>query len=194
MAARRYIRFLQAKRTLAVVLPLALSSVLGAQSPFSDAAPQGSTAAIAGVVHDENGLPVQAIVDIQTQFLGQRTQTTPDGTFQFSGLKYGKYTVCAHPPEAGKPGGDPFVDSCLWHDSTSLVVTVAPGQKLTGVAVPLQHGYPLTIRVNDPAGQLPSPVGKIAGNAFSLHLVGPPELPKPSPSPPKTVAGATMCS
>ncbi len=89
------------------------------------------------------------------------------------------YFVCAVPP----PGtsGQRFVDSCLWQDRNSVYVPLSPGQILQNVAVPLQNGYPLDIRVNDPSSLLPAPIGNVAGNSLAIQVIGPSGLAQPVP-------------
>lgn len=128
---------------------------------------------LSGSVRDETGIGVEAFVTIQTQGLQQQGLTAADGTFQFANLKTGKYIVCAKATERNaKPLDEPFVDSCLWHDGSTLQVALLPGQNRTGVVVPLQHGSLLTVHVNDPAGQLAAPIGKIGGNDLSIQIKG----------------------
>ena len=166
---------------VAVMMQWAGSLVL-AQNSVPSAAPAANSASVAGAVRDEAGTPVEAWVTIATKGLRQRALTAPDGTFQFRNLKMGKYSICAQPTgRNAKPQDDPFVDSCLWQDRTSLKVMLAAGQSRTGVAVPVTHGYAFRVRVNDPGGQLPASAGKLGGNSLSVFMFGPSGLAQPVP-------------
>jgi hypothetical protein len=137
-----------------------------------------SNASISGSVHDEGNAPVQVVVTISTQGLQRQTSTSNSGAFQFTDLKPGMYVVCAQP---AKPSGAALMDTCLWQDNATMKIALAPGQVRGGVAVPLQHGYTLKVRVNDPHGLLTAAAGPIAGNALSLHIFGPSGVPQQIP-------------
>jgi hypothetical protein len=158
-----------------VVVAAACTFPGGAQCAQTAAAtPGGSFGKIAGVVRDENGTAVESTVFIASNGSRLHATTAPDGSFEFSNLKTGKYTICARATgRNAKPQDDPFVDSCLWQDRNALKVILAPGQNQSGITVPLKHGYLLKIRINDPGGQIPLPVGKLAGNHLSLNVVAP---------------------
>jgi hypothetical protein len=133
-----------------------------------------SVGSITGAVRDENGTPVEAMVTLSTQGLEQRTRTFPRETFRFSGLKGGKYILCAQPITVNaNPKDEPFVDSCLWHDRSAVVVTVRAGQDLEGVTVPARHGVTFKVRVNDPVKQLSVAVGRTSGNQLAIMLTAP---------------------
>jgi hypothetical protein len=138
-----------------------------------------SSASLSGSVRDESDNPVQATVTIATQGLRQSALTASNGAFTFSNLKTGMFFVCAVPP----PGtnGAYYVDSCLWQNQNSVYVPLAPGQIQQNVMVPIQHGYPLDIRVNDPSALLPAPIGNISANALAIHVIGPSGLAQPVP-------------
>ena len=146
-----------------------------------------ATASLSGTVLDESNSPVQTTVTIATQGLRQSQLTAADGSFSFSNLKTGMYFACAVPP----PGtnGQNFVNSCLWQDHNSVYVPLAPGQISQGVAVPLQHGYPLNVQVNDPAGLLPAPIGNTGANDLAIHVIGPSGLAQPVPIASQTATG-----
>jgi hypothetical protein len=166
---------LRATTTIALV---ALAIAMRAQGPLA-VTPSPSSASLSGSVRDESNNPVQTTVTIATQGLRQSAQTAADGSFTFSNLKTGMYFACAIPP----PGtnGQHFVNSCLWQDHNSVYVPLAPGQVSQGIVVPLQHGSPLNVQVNDPSALLPAPIGKIGGNALAIHIIGPSGLAHPVP-------------
>ena len=52
-------------------------------------------------------------------------------------------------------------------------VKLAPGEGLGNVTVPAQHGYVLTVRVNDPGKQLTSSIGgKLAASDIAISVAG----------------------
>ena len=158
----------------AAVTVILFSGAVQAQSATANTVTAGNSATIAGTVRDEAGVAVEAWVTIATKGLRQRALTASDGTFRFPNLKMGKYAICAQATgRNAKPQDEPFVDSCLWQDRTSLKVTLAPGQSQSGVMVPVKHGYAFRVRVNDVGGQLPASVGKIGGNSLSILMIGP---------------------
>jgi hypothetical protein len=148
-----------------------------AQTPVPRVA--APTASLSGFVRDESNNPVQATVTIATQGLRQSQLTAADGSFSFSNLKTGMYFACAVPPPT--TNGQRFVDSCLWQDRHSVYVPLAPGQVRQNVVVPLQHGYPLDVRVNDPSALLPAAIGNIGANELAIHVIGPSGLAQPMP-------------
>ena len=163
-------KVLLVNRRIVVAVLLALPAL--AQVPATSAPPI-TPSQLSGSVRDETGSGVEAFVTIQTQGLQQQGLTAPDGTFQFPNLKAGKYIVCAKATERNaKPTDEPYVDSCLWHDSSTLQLTLARGENHSGAVVPLQHGSLLTVHVNDPAEQLPAAAGRIGGNDLSIQIVG----------------------
>ena len=88
------------------------------------------------------------------------------------------YAICTV-PVAGAAA--PFVDSCLCQDRNSLQVPLAPLQKTQGIVVPVRHGHPLKIRVNDPSALLPAAIGTTAANHLAIHVIGPSGLAQPVP-------------
>ncbi len=156
--------------TLAVLQAVIAAQTLSSPSP---------SASLSGSVRDESNNPVQATVTIATQGLRQSQTTAANGSFAFSNLKTGMYFVCAVPPPT--TNGQRFVDSCLWQDSNSLQVPLVPGQVRQGIVVPLQHGYPLQVQVNDPAALLPAPIGATGANNLAIHVIGPSGLAQPMP-------------
>jgi len=163
--------------SLAIALIVTGSNVL-AQS----AAPLATTAAarsasLSGAVRDESNTPVPATVTIATQGLRQSALTAANGSFTFTNLKTGMYAICAVPTASS--GATPFVDSCLWQDRNSLQVPLVPGQNKQGVVVPVRHGHPLKVRVNDPNASSPPPIGTTAANYLAIHVIGPSGLAQP---------------
>jgi len=165
---------------LAVVV--ASFPVVRAQSPSPQTRPTPApfSASLSGAVRDESNIPVEATVTVFTQGLRRQALTASNGTFLFPNLKTGKYAICAVPTATAATAQNPFVDSCLWQDRTSLQVPLAPGQNRQGVIVPVRHGYPLHIRVNDPAALLPAPFGKLGGNHLAVHVIGPSGIAQPA--------------
>jgi hypothetical protein len=161
---------------LAIAL-IGTGSDLFAQS----AAPPAATApahptSLSGLVRDESNTPVVATVTIATQGLRQSALTAADGSFTFPNLKTGMYAICAVP--TAKTGA-PFIDSCLWQDRNSLQVPLTPGENQQGIIVPVRHGHPLKVRVNDPNALLPAPIGATAANHLAIHVIGPSGLAQP---------------
>ncbi|HLI86675.1 MAG TPA: carboxypeptidase-like regulatory domain-containing protein [Bryobacteraceae bacterium] len=165
-------------RLISLAALVVLTVAIRAQGPLAVTV-SPSSASLSGFVRDESNNPVQATVTIATQGLRQSQLTAADGSFSFSNLKTGMFFACAVPP----PGtnGQRYVNSCLWQDRNSVYVPLAPGQIRQNVVVPLQHGYPLHVHVNDPAALLPAPLGKIAGNELAIHVIGPSGLAHPVP-------------
>jgi hypothetical protein len=141
--------------------------------------PSSLSASLSAFVRDESNQPVQATVTIATQGLRQSALSASDGSFTFSSLKTGMSFACAVPLPT--TNGRHFVDSCLWQDRNSVQAPLAPGQALQGVIVPVQDGYPLDIRVNDPSGLLPAPIGNISAKDLAIHIIGPSGLAQPVP-------------
>jgi hypothetical protein len=156
---------------------IALTAAIRAQGP--PAVTAVPSASLSGTVRNESNNPVASVVTIATQGLRQSAQTAADGSFSFSGLKTGMYFICAVPLPT--TAGQHFVDSCLWQSSSSFHVPLAPGQAQQGLVVPVQHGYPLQVRVNDPASLLPVPAGVSGQNYLAVHVIGSSGLAEPMP-------------
>jgi hypothetical protein len=183
---KRAAELLRVATTIALIVYL--QSFIRAQTPTPLATtPSSLSASLSGFVLDELNHPVQATVTIATQGLRQSALSGPDGSFTFSNLKTGMFVACAVPPPTTT--GRRFVDSCLWQDRNSVQVPLAPGQALQGVIVPVQDGYPLDIRVNDPAGLLPVPVGNVGANELAIHIISPSGLAHPVPIASKDAKG-----
>jgi hypothetical protein len=50
-----------------------------------------------------------------------------------------------------------------------------------GVVVPVRHGHPLKVRVNDPSTLPPPAIGTTAANHLASHIIGPSGLAQPVP-------------
>lgn len=135
-------------------------------------------AGVSGIALDDKGSPVRASVAIISGTLMRRTLTDSGGSFSFSQLPAGTYTVCgAQLPNGNNTSNGPnnqILNSCLWIDSAAPKVTLAAGQTVTGVRLSLPAGRRLTVRVNDPGHLLPPPAGRQAGAELALHISGPP--------------------
>jgi len=173
---------------------MALASRLSGQISIPVVITPISFASLSGTVRDESNLPVEATVTIFTQGLRREALTASSGIFLFPNLKTGKYAICAVPTATAATAQNPFVDSCLWQDRTSLQVPLAPGQNRQGVIVPVRHGYPLHIRVNDPAPCSPRPLASSAATTSPSTSSDLPASPSRSLSPTATPMAATTSS
>lgn len=154
-----------ARRQLRIAAPGAVAvMILVCQAT----AQNSGTAIVSGAAREETGPVSGAVVIIAGRGVRLQTITAPDGSFQFTGLRTGKYLICASANETVPR----YVDSCLWHDRASQTVTLAPNQT-KAVVVPIQRGYFLQVRVNDPSRQLPVPLGRLPGNRLSLAVQSP---------------------
>jgi hypothetical protein len=135
------------------ILPLfALSSILLvqsllAQSPM-DVGIAAGTGTIQGTALDSaSRRPVgSAIVTAVRAGLPPVSQTAtagPDGTFQFSGLPAGTYTLCAQALAAG------YLNPCEFA-SVPVTVNVKAGQKSENNVVGMVAGSVLHVRIQDP--------------------------------------------
>ena len=164
-------------------LVLSLSASLTAQTT-------GSTAGISGIVREESGPAIPAVVLAVSGSVMRHTSSGPDGAFQFTQLPAGSYRLCAQvPQEKIRRGDDRFVDSCGLWESVPPPVTLAAGETRKGAVVTVARGYLLKIRVNDPGKLLPPPIGKNGGNALSLMIFGASGLPHNIPIVSQDAAG-----
>jgi len=91
-----------------------------------------------------------------------------DGSFQFTGLPAGVYSLCTRGTLDQAPSiEEPFLDSCAW-PSFAQTVRLKAGQALTGVNVQAQPGVRLHVRVN--AGLLTSLTPQVNPNAIDPNL------------------------
>ena len=131
-----------------------------------------NTASISGIVKDGNNKPVPAIVTAVSGSVAARTATKLDGSFTLTNLTAGTHALCAQVPTTIYAANeDRFVDTCVWQDPASPRVAVTAGQAVTGVAVVLQRGHLVQVRLNDPAAVLSSVKGG-TGDVF-VHIAGP---------------------
>lgn len=72
-----------------------------------------------------------------------------DGTFRILGLPSGRYKVCGHSSESDSLTG------CAWEPSP--VLTVGPGDVISGIRLKILEGVRLFIRVEDPYGRISLP-------------------------------------
>jgi hypothetical protein len=122
---------------------------------------QVQTAKLVGQVRDERLKPIAgARVDISLRpARGVKAKpfqaamlTRADGTFQVS-VSAGTYSVCASIPK-----GD-LLDSCLWSDP--VLPSVRTGETVRLSPITLRRGYPVTVRIEDPANVLSVAKGPI---------------------------------
>lgn len=126
---------------------------------------QPKSGAIQGFVAVEDGAPlpgalvlysrVTPLVEIGTSyrpapgeaFVRRTVSADANGRFSVSDLPAGEYLLCAEVPSG------PYLNPCRW--SFAYRTTVSPGSVATPTVV-LKKGTLLKVRVNDPAGLLPS--------------------------------------
>ena len=143
------------------------------------------TASLSGRILSEEGRTLRAAVTLS--FSGprgfpsppRRVFTGPNGTFTFSRLPAGKYTLCAQVSAAeAAPANSPYVDTCVW-GSPQAPVTLAAGQALAGIVFTAPKGAWLQVRVNDPDRVLPAAAAKgpaLLEPQLQLVLQGPDKL------------------
>jgi len=138
---------------------------------------QVATGGISGRVVSQNGAAVRAIVTISpAAALGfpsgraRRCLAGQNGSFVFSGVRPGKYAVCAQVPASEAPrSSPPFLDTCEWGSSLQPV-TVSSAQQLTGVTLTVPSGALLQIQIADPGQLLPVSVSASASKALDPQL------------------------
>lgn len=100
-----------------------------------------------------------------------RAFSQSDGAFSFKQLAPGTYTLCAQiPATQAAPSDDPFLDTCIWRDSTEPHIPLTAGQNVSNVALLVKRGKLLKIRVNDPQKLLPAQAGAGAGPHLQLQI------------------------
>jgi hypothetical protein len=103
-------------------------------------------------------------------------QSAADGTFQISGLPAGTYALCVDGTK------DTHLDPCSW-GGTPVSVTVADGQKVTGVSLSLIKGVTLKVNINDSGQFLKQRAGEIGPPQVFVAVLPPKGAPAPlSPS------------
>ena len=117
---------------------LVLNSILHAQA--------SDTASLSGKVREESGAAVSAVVTATSGAVLQRTFAGSDGSFQFTKLPAGSYSLCAQTSVMqAKVKEDPFVDSCAWPDFSAPRLSLAAGQAQTGAVVTVKRGAPFAL-------------------------------------------------
>jgi hypothetical protein len=155
-------------RTLILVIFLAASPLLAQLS----LPPTGS---ISGTVGENKGHPAPALITATAPGVVKHAVSLANGVFTVKNLPAGTYTLCAQVPGTYyAPNDDPFVDNCLWADSTNPRVTLTTGQAITGITITLQRGRRYQITVKDPDNLLHIPIGKHpAATDMQLNITGP---------------------
>ena len=133
----------------------------------------GAPASIEGTVKNSSGKGLRASIVLHDLSTPRTTGNVPfdrqfaskgDGSFLIGFVPPGKYEFCV------SAMNERVLDPCVWTNS-AVVVTVASGQSLTGVVVPVETGVLLQIRVNDPQGLLPAPKGGVVGDVLKVGVV-----------------------
>jgi len=95
--------------------------------------------------------------------------TDLNGSFTFSQLPAGRYTLCARIPAEQFPRPDqPYLDTCMWEQPQNAVQVA--GQAVTGVQVTVPQAVVLQVRVNDPEGLLPQATVSQLAQALDTRL------------------------
>jgi hypothetical protein len=152
------------KYTSAFLAAAVLAGAYG-QMPLSlTTLPPGGTGAISGTVADETGKPVSgAIATIASELpepvQGQKPApftpfritavTANDGSYSGNYLPSGLFRICAQIPNSD------YIAACRW-PLPPTTATLATGQTPKIAAISLAKGFRLQIRLNDPAGILPT--------------------------------------
>jgi hypothetical protein len=132
---------------------LVAGTALSAQQIRRDSTnePARGTSGIAGTVTDPvSGEPVRgALVTLGADEPGARrtTHTTATGIFTFPDLPGGRYTLTVT-----KPGYVRSAYGAKRHDRPGTPITLAPGQTMTGLTVPIAKGGVITGRIVDQHG------------------------------------------
>lgn len=87
---------------ITILTALGMEVIVFAQSKLS----LPDNASIEGSVLDDSGTPVQARVILSRYGFQLETSTASAGKFKFTGLKAGKYLLCAEPRQAIRPNED----------------------------------------------------------------------------------------
>lgn len=125
-----------------------------------------------GVILDDKGKAVSgAIVTVARSSVdgplpateSYTITTATDGTYSIPGLTAGPFVVCAVAP------GRPLLDPCQWSPSQNIVRLTA-GTAAAAASTQLQLGATVSIRMNDPALLLTTPVA--AGNPQPFLAMG----------------------
>ena len=90
-----------------------------------------------------------------------RTTTSPNGAFTLNAVAAGSYMICVQAPVTAA-----VLDPCVWSPKP-LIVTLLPGQNVTGQTIQLQNATSLQIAIADPTGLIVANEGQTPGG----HLV-----------------------
>ena len=135
--------------------------LLGASKLFSQGVvPSGQIQGT--VVSQENRGVAKATVTVQQQSnpaAGQfraNTITGTDGSFTFTGVPAGTFTICVQVP------GSVYLNPCTWASSVPSV-TLTVGQRASAGIIRLDEGRLLKVRLNDASRVLQADEGKVPG-------------------------------
>jgi hypothetical protein len=152
----------QAMRRLSVILVLLLPCMGQLPQPQPIPAPVGGNV-IGTLTGDDGTLIGGAVVGLtvvppypagrlqQTQWT---TVSGADGSFQFGQLPTGNYRVCSQSP------GTAWLNPCEW-GSQPPPLSLTPGEPSATVAIVLNKGAVVPIRLSDPSGFLSQYEGKV---------------------------------
>lgn len=153
--------------------PVPSAAIVGAVLGSLWYAGGAGTGSLEGIVRTSTGQPVRAAVtlhDLSTPRVAGQTPfdrqfaSKSDGSFLIAGIPPGQYEICIAAPQQA------VLDPCTWSPATQSV-TVTDGGSITSLAVTVQTGTVLHVRVNDPEGLL-SRTGQAANEgAISLGLI-----------------------
>jgi len=135
--------------------------------PAQSTTPAGS---ISGIFVAPGGQPLYGYLLLTGPALGAASKKvfSSDGSFQFTGLPAGVYSICTRTTYAQAPSTEePFLDSCAW-PFFAQTVRLKAGQALTGIKVKAQPGVRLHLRVNAALPALLTPLAN--PNALDPNL------------------------
>lgn len=153
------------------MLHLVFAAAIGLGSSWCAGA--ADTGSLAGTVRTSAGEPVRAAVTIHDLTTPRTTGRTPfdrqfasksDGAFLIESVPPGKYEICVDGPQKA------VLDPCVWSPPAPSV-TVTEGGSVTGLALTVETGALLRVRVNDREGLLPRIGGSAVHDALSLGVV-----------------------
>ncbi len=130
------------------------------------------TGSVSGHFVSPGGQPLYGYLLLTGPALGAAYKKvfSADGSFQFTGLPAGVYSICTRITYARAPSTEePFLDSCAW-PSFAQTVRLKAGQTLTGVNVKAQPGVRLHLRVNAALSTLLTPLGNPTALDPNLEL------------------------
>ncbi len=100
----------------------------------------------------------------QTAF-DRRFASLPDGTFSLTGVPPGKYEFCVESPQEN------VLDPCLWTPGGAPSFTIPEGAAAFPIALTVETGYMLRVRVNDPDSLLPASKSGVSGDLLLLQVM-----------------------